>query len=255
MKQEKAIRIYKILTFLILLLMVTATILGGVFVNNIHAKDANPATISMYKLKKKYAFPEWTSLPLMLNIVFGFIAAHTGNREVSSIKIAFDIFEIVIRILMIAILAGFVIPPYVNCLTSKMIHFDTDISPASIVNSINSTTTTTTTSTSDSLFNVDCFPSSITRDRLELDLLLVLIIVELLLIVVLSMSVFVFMLDFRKNCCCCDEDECNSWYFDRAGTGVVDKRLIRYDPVPLKDFGITKHPSSQHKGVEESSAE
>ena len=245
MKQKKAIKIYKTLTFLVLLLMVTATILGGVFVNNIQAKNANPDTISMYKLKKKYAFPEWTSLPLILNIVFGFIATHTGNREVLNIKIAFDVFEIIIRILMIVILAGFVIPPYVDCLTSKMSRFNTDMSPSSMVNSINSTTIitkTTTISSPDSLFKVDCFPSNIERDRLELDLLLVLVIVELLLLVVLSISVFVFLLDFKRNCCCYEEDDCNSWYFDRAGTGVIDKRMIRYNPVPLKDFGTSDTP-------------
>ena len=232
MEQEKAIKIYKILAFLVLLLMVTATILGGIFVNNIQAKDADPQTISMYRLKKEYAFPEWTSLPLILNIVFGFIATHTGNREILNIKMGFDILQIVFRVLLIGFLAGIVIPPYLNCLTTKESHFLHHLDGFSVIDNGNSTNNSATT-----WFEVHCLPSTIARVRVELDLLLVLIIVETLLLIVLFISAIIFCLDFKRNCCCFAEEEHNSWYFDRAGTGVVDKRLVRYNPIPLKEFG------------------
>ena len=348
MEQEKAIKLQKLLTFLVLLLMVVATILGGLFVNDVQARGSNPNTVSMYKLKKTYAFPEWTSLPLILNIVFGFIGIHTGNREMLTIKLVFDVLQIGCRILMIGFLVAFIIPPYMNCAVSKdvdqhqslplgtvivkhntkdrsihakkvlqsfsqVVHNTSSISnifpdvynngivindnyPLSekrrnevknniashkqnvralaanktldfqkkheniksvvqgihhnnhnqkitedtsntIVNNNNTTQQQHRQYQQENWFEVKCIPRARKRVQFELDLLLVLAIVESLLVVVMFISTIVFCLDFTRNCCCYPEQPNNSWYLDRPDTGVVDKRLIRYNPVPLKDFG------------------
>uniref|UniRef100_A0A7M5V2T3 Uncharacterized protein n=1 Tax=Clytia hemisphaerica TaxID=252671 RepID=A0A7M5V2T3_9CNID len=230
--------VQKVVTFLTLLLVVLNTVLGGLYVNDIQAKHADPQSISMFFLKQDYAFPEWTSLPLIINIVLGFIAIYTGNKIMYSMKFGFDFFQIFCRLAMINIYVLLMIPPYEECLIEHSTnlggvqHFEDYDNLATFNDGLAANVTS-------GYFDVRCSLETLPRIRMEMNLLVVLLVAEVLLLILLSVNVVSFAVDCKRNCCCCSTEEGgrdkNSWYFDRNGAGV-DKRLIRYDAVPLKDL-------------------
>ena len=238
--------VQKVTTFLILLFVILTTVLSGLYVNDIQAKHADPQSISMYSLKRDYAFPEWTSLPLIVNIVLGFIAVYTGNPIILSMKFGFDFFQIFCRLVMINVYVLLMIPPYEKCLIEHssnlegVQHFE-GVQYFEDYNSLEAYNDGLAANGTSGYFDVRCFPETLARVRFEINLLLVLLVAEVLLLVLLSIILVAFTLDCKRNCCCCSSEDGdgrrdnNSWYFDRSGQGV-DKRLIHYDAVPLKDL-------------------
>jgi len=106
--ESKTWKAQRILSHLLLSFVLVSTIAGSVYVAN---REYTRSEI-IRALKTFIGFPAWSTLSLLMNAVFGYLAVAKKKKLYLSIKLAFDCFQIVSRVSIIIFIGWLLLPVY-----------------------------------------------------------------------------------------------------------------------------------------------
>ena len=98
---KRKARFYKFTTFILLGCMLGATLCGCIFISDAgKASRVSDGGINFPSLKR-LGYPAWTSLPLTLSIVFGFLLLKYKSYKLLAVKVFVDVINIILRVMML----------------------------------------------------------------------------------------------------------------------------------------------------------
>ena len=189
-RNSKFWRWQNFITTLLLAWMFLASLAGGFYVSDV-VVNGSLQKVSMYKLKKIFLFPAWTSLTLVFNILLGYVGICTKKRVFISIKLGLDMLNILFRGGMIYLLGWIYLSAYGDCAWRG---------PKKLENEPDKVSYSSWFCFDDKTFRVPCYSDTINRVRLEYGLIIVILAVEILSLVTLLVSCVVYC---TKDCFCC----------------------------------------------------
>ena len=176
---EGTIKFYKVSTHLLVACMVISTICGAIIVS-----DSGDGKYELsYAFKNTLGIPAWTSLPLIVSIVLGYLSVFLKSRRILAGKLAADVINIFARLLFILFASIFLMTGLHSCIKKS------SLPEESIA-----------TDDFDFGFKVGCSVHTIARVRLEFGLYIVIMIMESVALVTLCVSCIVFCTQCRRNC-------------------------------------------------------
>jgi len=176
--ETKTWKAQRILSHLLLSFVLVSTIAGSVYIS-----DANSGKYGItWKGAKKIGITAWTSLPLLVNIVLGYVAITKKDRLYLSIKLGFDVFQILGQIVKIAIFGLLFVTSLGHCARQNPTS-DSRHSPAA-----------------DDFGDIVCSTETIDRVRLEYAMIVIVLIMEILILFDMLAACILYCIECGRNC-------------------------------------------------------
>ena len=182
---KRTLQFYKITTHLVLTCMIISTICGIIIVTD----SGNSRYELSYAFKNNLKIPAWTSLPLIVSVILGYLSVFLKNRKILIGKLIADIINILARLLFIILFSLFLITGLHACIRKQTL-------PDHV----------TRTDDFHFRFAVDCTVDTISDVRLEFGLYIMIMLMESIALITLIASCVFYCVQCRLNCKSCLSD-------------------------------------------------